>query len=301
MEKVKRMLKKVFLMPLLPALFIMIPSFALVFWVLIKKDVPPAVAYLSYLLSSYALILTVIEITEVARWMRKGIKNHPLAKKVYSIPLVEQYFSEMSFRIKLSLYPSFVINLFYAGIKLFSGILYHSVWFGTLAVYYFLLAVMRFSLLRHIRKKGKKHQSFVSELKICRLCGMILLALNWALTGIIVLVVRENSGFEYPGMLIYIMALYTFYAVITAAVNVVKYRKHESPALSVIKVINLATALVSLLSLETAMLTQFGAARDAAFRQMMSAATGAGVNVIVLAMAVYIIGRTTNQIKKGKE
>lgn len=301
MEKVKRMLKKVFLMPLLPALFIMIPSFALVFWVLIKKDVPPAVAYLSYLLSSYALILTVIEITEVVRWMRKGIKNHPLAKKVYSIPLVEQYFSEMSFRIKLSLYPSFVINLFYAGIKLFSGILYHSVWFGTLAVYYFLLAVMRFSLLRHIRKKGKKHQSFVSELKICRLCGMILLALNWALTGIIVLVVRENSGFEYPGMLIYIMALYTFYAVITAAVNVVKYRKHESPALSVIKVINLTTALVSLLSLETAMLTQFGAARDAAFRQMMSAATGAGVNVIVLAMAVYIIGRTTNQIKKGEE
>lgn len=231
---------------------------------------------------------------------QKGIKNHPLTRKVFSIPLVERYFSETSFRVEVSLYPGLVINLFYAGIKLFSGIVYHSVWFGTLAVYYILLAVMRFSLLHHVRRKGKKHQNFVSELKICRLCGMILLILDWALTGIIILVVRKNSGFEYPGMLIYIMALYTFYAVITAAVNVIKYRKHESPALSVIKVINLTAALVSLLSLETAMLTQFGAARDAAFRQMMSAATGAGVSMIVLAMAFYIIGRTTSQIKKEK-
>lgn len=292
MEKVKRMLKKIFFMPLLPALFIIIPSFVLVFWVLIRKDVPPTVAYLSYILSSYALILTVIKVTGVVRWVRREIKNHPLVKKVYSIPLVEQYFSEMSFRVEISLYPGFVINLFYAGIKFFSGILYHSVWFGTLAVYYILLAIMRFSLLRHVRRKGKKHQNFVSELKICRLCGMILLVLDWALTGIIILVVRKNSGFEYPGMLIYIMALYTFYAVITAAVNVVKYRKHESPVLSVIKIINLTAALVSLLSLETAMLTQFGAARDAAFRQMMSASTGAGVNILVLAMAVYIIRRS---------
>lgn len=301
MEKVKRMLKKFFLMPPLPALFIIIPSFALVFWVLIKRDMPPAVAYLSYALSFYAMILTVIKSAGAVKWIQKGIKNHPLTRKVFSIPLVERYFSETSFQMEVSLYQGLVINLFYAGIKLFSGIVYHSVWFGTLAVYYILLAVMRFSLLHHVRRKGKKHQNFVSELKICRLCGMILLILDWALTGIIILVVRKNSGFEYPGMLIYIMALYTFYAVITAAVNVIKYRKHESPALSVIKVINLTEALVSLLSLETAMLTQFGAARDAAFRQMMSAATGAGVSMIVLAMAFYIIGRTTSQIKKEKK
>lgn len=82
-----------------------------------------------------------------------------------------------------------MINLLYAGIKLFSGICYRSVWFGTLAVYYILLAVMRFALLFHVRKK---REDLISELKICRLCGMILMVLDWALTGIIVLVVRKN-------------------------------------------------------------------------------------------------------------
>lgn len=305
MQKIRNFAKKFFIMPPIPTLIIAVPSFALVFYVLIKGTVPPALEYLSYVLSAYALILTVTGTVGIVKWIRSGIKNHPFTRKMLGIPLVKRYFSETAFRVEISLYPSFVINLFYAGIKLFSGIAYHSVWFGTLAVYYILLAVMRFSLLYHVRKNGRRilqeKKSFGTELKICRLCGMILMVLDWALTGIIVLVVKKNSGFEYPGTLIYVMALYTFYAVITAVVNVVKFRKHERPALSVIKVINLTAALVSLLSLETAMLTQFGAARDAAFRRMMSAATGAGVSILVLAMAVYIIGRTTNQIKKEKE
>lgn len=303
MEKLKNLAKKIFIMPPIPTLLISIPSFALVFYVLAKGGVSPALEYISYILSAYAMILTVTGTAGIVKWVRRGIKNHPFIRKMLGIPLVERYVSETDFRVEVSLYPSFVINLFYAGIKLFSGILYHSVWFGTLAVYYILLALMRFSLLRHVRKNGKGglqgKRDLRAELKICRLCGAVLLVLDWALTGIIVLVVKKNSGFEYPEMLIYVMAMYTFYAVITAAVNVVKFRKHESPAFSVIKVINLTAALVSLLSLQTAMLTQFGAAGDPKFRRIMTASTGAGVSVIVLAMAVYIIGRTTYRIKKG--
>lgn len=102
-------------------------------------------------------------------------------------------------------------------------------------------------------------------------------------------------------MLIYIMAMYTFYAVITAGKNVVKYRKYGSPVMLAAKVINLTAALVSMLSLETAMLTQFNGGRDVAFRQKMSAITGAGVCVIVLGMATYMIAQTTLQIKKCKQ
>ena len=46
--------------------------------------------------------------------------------------------------------------------------------------------------------------------------------MNVALAGIVILVVHENSGFEYPGMLIYVMAMYAFYAAITAVWNVVQ-------------------------------------------------------------------------------
>ena len=299
-KKLLKLLKKIFFLPPLPTLLVAVPSFLLVFYVLTKDEVMPAVAYLSYVLSAYAMIITVTGAIDIVKWIRKGISSHPAVKKILGVPVIERYFSETIFRAEVSLYPSLLINLFYAGIKLFSGIRYSSVWFGTLAVYYILLAVMRFFLLYYVRKKGRKQENSVSELKVCRFCGMILLILDWALCGIIVLVVRKNSGFEYPGTLIYLMALYTFYAVITAIRNVIKFRKYESPVISVAKVINLTAALVSMLSLETAMLTQFGAARDAAFRQRMSAATGAVVSILVLGMAVVIIVRTTGQIHKLK-
>lgn len=52
-----------------------------------------------------------------------------------------------------------------------------------------------------------------------------------------------------------------------------------------------------MLSLETAMLTQFGAADDADFRQMMTALTGAGVCIVVTGMAVYMIAHATKRLK----
>ncbi|MGN0341180.1 MAG: hypothetical protein ACI4DO_00140 [Roseburia sp.] len=296
-NKVMKILKKIFFLPPLPTLLIAIPSFVLVFFVLAQETVLPVIAYLSYILSAYAMIIVITGITDIVKWIRKGFHSHPVVKKLLSIPSVERFFAEIDFRTEISLYPSLMINLLYAGMKLFSGIYYRSVWFGTLAVYYILLAVMRFSLLRHVRRRNQKQGDRIAELKICRLCGIILMVLDWALAGIIILVVSKDSGFEYPGMLIYAMALYTFYMVITAIVNVIKYRKYESPAISVAKVINLTAALVSVLSLETAMVTQFGEVRDASFRQIMTVATGTGVSIIVLGMAVYIIVRATKKIK----
>lgn len=127
-----------------------------------------------------------------------------------------------------------------------------------------------------------------------------LLFMNVALVGIIILAVHKNSSFVYPGLFIYVMAIYAFYAAITATVNVVKFRKYKSPILSAAKVINLTAALVSVLSLETAMLTQFGAADDDAFRQIMTASTGTGVSMIVLGMAGCMIVHSTKKLKQMK-
>lgn len=288
-QKVMKIIKKIFCLPPVPILLISIPSFIFVFYALTKDTVNPAIANLSYILSAYAMIITVIGIAEIVKWIRK---------KLLSIPLVEQIITETDLQTEISLYPSLMINLIYAGIKFFYGLHFHSVWFGTLAVYYILLAVMRFSLLYHVRRRNQRQGDYIAELKIGRLCGVILMILDWVLMGIVILVISKDSGFEYPGTLIYVMALYAFYAVITAVKNVIKYRKHESPAIAVTKVINLTAALVSMLSLETAMLTQFGVAGDECFRQRMAATTGMCVSIIVLGMAVYIIAHTTKQIHK---
>lgn len=259
------------------------------------------ITYIAYVLSSYALIISVTGMVRFVNWIRVGAREHPTVKKIMSIYLVNRYLKEKTYRAEVSLYPGLLINLVYAGIKLYSGFRYRSVWFGTLAVYYILLAVMRFFLLQHMRTKNIRREKETEALRRYQWCGIVLLVLNWALAGMIILVVRKDSGFTYPGMLIYVMAMYTFYSVITAAKNIIQFRSYGNPVLSAAKVISMTTALVSLLSLETAMLTQFGTTEDPLFRQRMTAITGAGVIAMVLAMAISMIVKSTAQLRKIKE
>lgn len=295
-RQMKKWIKRLFWLPPLPTLLIALPSFAWVFFMLGSGLDNHIAAYLSYAVSAYAMIISVTGIRNVVKWLRSLLRNNPLTRKLLRVPLFEKYVTEASFRTEISLYSSLIINMLYAVIKLFSGIYYRSAWFVSLAVYYISLAVMRFVLLNYVRKKIRENK--LSELHRYRICGAVLLIMNEALIGIVILAVTQNSGFEYPGLLIYAMALYAFYAVISAVVNVVKFRKYGSPVLSAAKVINLTAGLVSMLSLEMAMLTQFGAAEDPSFRRLMIAYTGAAVCVIVLGMAVYMIYNATRQLKK---
>lgn len=293
-QKIEKILKKIFILPPVPTLLIAVPSFALVIYVLANDMENEVVSYVAYTLSAYALVITVTGMSGIIRMIIRRIENHPFMKKVSGIPVIERYFKEVMFRTETSLYQGLFINLLYVAVKFCSGVYYRSVWFISLSFYYLLLAVMRSSLLHYVRS-GREDK--ISECKRYRLCGVILLFMNQALAAVVAIAVKQNKGFEYPGLLIYVMALYAFYSIITAVINVVKFRKYKNMIMSAAKVINLTAALVSMLSLETAMIAQFGG-DDAVFRRVMTSATGAGVCLIVLGMAVFMLIRSTKTLKK---
>lgn len=283
MRRIKIILKRICVLPLLQTILIAAPAFVLVAYVLVTGIEGP-LAYLAYFASTYGLIVVLTGVFRMVRPIQQGVKNHPLGGRLME---------DVAFRAEISLYVGFTVNLLYIVVKMTSGIYYRSLWFVSLAVYYTLLAIMRFSLLYRRRKVDR-----TTELRRYRLCGAVLLLMNLALGGIVSFMVQQNRGYEYPGMLIYAMAAYSFYAVITAVVNVVKFRKHGSPILSAAKAISLVAAMVSILSLETAMLAQFGDKDDLFFRKAMTGAVGGGVCVIVLGMAVYMIVKSTKEIKR---
>ena len=126
---------------------------------------------------------------------------------------------------------------------------------------------------------------------------MILMMINFTLTGAVLMMLYQNRGYDYPGILIYVMAMYTFYITAQSIAGLLRSRKYHSPIMSSAKIISLSAALVSMLSLETAMLTQFGAENSPEFRQIMIAATGAGVSIVVVTMSVYMILRAGKEIK----
>ena len=297
MERLKTVLKKIFCLSPMLTVLIAVPSFIFVFVMLSIGD-HSVFSYLAYILSAYALVITITGTPGVVEAMRRGIGTLPMIEKICSTPLGGRLLGDAVFRSELTLHGGLFVNILYVALNLFSGLRYRSAWFVSLAFYYALLSAMRAVLVHyvHVRPVG---QDIQSELHRYRACGFILLFMNQALVGIIVYMITQDRGFSYPGLLIYAMALYTFYITIAATVNVVKYRKHGSPILSAAKVVSLTAALVSVLSLETAMITQFGG-DELEFRRLMLAGSGAAVCAIVLAMAIYMIVRSTRLLRMHK-
>lgn len=300
MERFKRMALRLIFLPGWLVWLISLPAFALVIYVLATELKGSTLNHVGYAASAYALLICCCNGPRMIRNVRSTLRKLLPVRKILASRQYQRFISDPMYRAEVFLYAELEINLAYVVIKMVSGIVFHSLWFGALAGYYILLSILRFALLHHARR-SPVGVNLISEWKRYRLCGCMLLVMNQALTVIVVLVVRQNSAFAYPGMLIYIMAMYAFYAMINAVRSVIRFRRRGSPVLSAAKAVSLVTALVSILALETAMLTQFGTAGDERFRQIMNGATGTVMCVTVLALAIYMIAKSTRQIRRVEE
>ena len=149
---------------------------------------------------------------------------------------IDRYITDAVFKSNVGLYRSLAINLIYVVVNAVSGYIYRTYWFVIFAIYYAIIAMMRFLLVRYTVKSpiGK---NYFGELKRARLCAWILMTVNLALSAAVLMMVFWDRGFQYQGFLIYVIALYTFYITVTAVTDMIKYRKYKSPILSVTKVI----------------------------------------------------------------
>lgn len=299
MQKFKHILKSIFCLSPFLTVIIALPSFALVIYALAFQPDSDVISYLAYFLSAYALILCISGIIRMIRLGKEGICNLPHIHRLLSNSFISRYLKDVSFRTGANLGQGFLMNILYAAMKMGLGLYYQSIWFLALSIYYFLLAFMRVFLFHYMKKKNPA-ANYTKELRRYRACGGMLLVMNEALVAIIVLIVQDDGGFVYPGVLVYAMAAYSFYAVILAIVSIINFRKLGSPVMSASKVINLTAALVSMLSLETALLTQFGQMDSAsflAFRHLMLSLSGGVISLIVLGMAFYMIIHASRILK----
>ena len=251
-------------------------------------------AYIAYVLAFYTLSIVTIFCAMVLPKQYGTIKQ-----KIYDNPLGNRYMTDRVFRANISLSISFVISMLYVGINLWSWYMLQSYWFMVLAVYYVIMAVMRFLLVRYVRIR-KIGTDILGEWKRSRTCAYILLLINLSLSGAVLMILYQHKGYDYPGMLIYVMALYTFYSTIHAILDIVKYRKLGSPVMSTAKIVSLSAALVSMLNLETAMFAQFGADMAPEHQQIFIILTGAGVSITVVTLSVILIVNANKEIRRIK-
>ncbi len=290
----KKIGKKLLFPPIwLTVILVLVSAVALVFVFVngMEQSIP---AYIVYVLAFYTLTVVTIFCAMVLPKQYCTIKQ-----KIYDHPFGNRYMNDEVFRTKIGFYLSLGVNLLYVGVNLLSWYLLQSWWFVVLAVYYVIMFLMRFLLVGYVR--GHELGSSVpEEWKRARVCAGMLLLVNLSLSGAVLMILYQNRGYDYPGVLIYVMALYTFYSTIHAIIDIVKHRKWGSPVLTTASIVSLSAALVSMLNLETAMFAQFGGEMSLENQQLFIILTGAGISITVVTLSVILIVRATKEIRREK-
>ena len=258
--------------------------------VFVGNDTP--IAYISYVLAFYTLSVWCIRIPSLIKFFKAFKDENRYARK---------WQEDTRLRVNVSLYGSFFWNIAYALFQLWLGFYHHTFWFYSLGAYYICLALMRFFLLLHTRRYAPGER-MRTELLRYRACGWVFLAMNLALTVIVFFMVYWNRTFEHHMITAIAMAAYTFTTFTVAIINVIKYRKYNSPVFLASKAISLAAALVSILTLESTMLTTFSdSTMSVSEQKLMLGLTGAAISAVIVAMAIYMIVNGTKKLKTEVE
>ena len=285
-------LGKALLFPHIAIMILLIPvSGVLLVGSMVFIGTESVIAIVSYVISAYTLTVWCFKIPYLID-LFKTFKNEN--------KYVRKWREDARLRVNVSLYGSLAWNALYGVFQLWLGFYHHTFWFYSLGAYYICLGVMRFFLARHTARyaPGERLQT---ELKKYRACGIVFLVMNLALALIIFFMVYWNRTFAHHMITAIAMAAYTFTALTTAIINVIKYRRYNSPVFSASKAISLAAALVSILTLESTMLTTFGdGTMTVAAQKWMLGATGGAISVLIVATAIYMIVVGTKKLKQLK-
>ena len=280
---------KALLFPHIAIMIILLPI-ATVFLVysLVFMGTDSIIAIVSYVLAFYTLVVWTLKVPYLIQFFKTFKDENKYARR---------WQDDDRLRVNVSLYGTLIWNTAYALLQLGMGFWHHTFWFYSLAGYYIALAVMRFFLVRHT-SRHKPGELMKEELIKYRACGIVFLLMNLALALIIFFMVYWNRTFNHHEITTITIAAYTFASLTMAIMNVVKYRKYNSPVYSASKAISLTAALVSMLTLESTMLTTFGdGTMDLTTRRIMLGATGGVISIFIIGMAIYMIVQSNKKLK----
>ncbi|MBQ1216347.1 MAG: hypothetical protein IIX85_00130 [Clostridia bacterium] len=281
---------KALLLPPLWLMLLLIPAatgFLVYSMLALGSESIPAI--LSYVLAFYTLTVWCLRLPRLIKKGKSFWEENPYARRWQDDPQL---------RMKISLNGSLLWNVAYALLQLGLGVRHHTFWFTSLGIYYLLLAGMRLTLARHTRRHAPREE-MRKELIQYRACGIVFLLMNLALTVMIFFMVYWNRTFHHHEITTIALAAYTFTSLTLAVVNVIRYRKYNSPVYSASKAISLASACVSMLTLESTMLTTFGGeSLTLTHRRIFLGASGAAISAFIILMAIYMITKGTKKIRQ---
>ena len=239
-------------------------------------------------------ILAAVSLTGAIICLYKDLRNGIIEKFLTAVKrnsFGAHFLEDYRFRTVLTTMPSFVINVAYTIYNGVIGVMSQSAWFITMAVYYSLLGVMRYFAVHTERKISRmEDQKLIrkKELAVIKTDGILLLVLNLALSGVVLLTIAKGTAKAYSDIMAISIAAYTFYKITMAVINMIKVRKMQSSILITIRNIGVADALVSMLTLQMTMLVSFQET-NSLNTDRMNGITGLAVCLLISALGISMI------------
>lgn len=295
MKKPNGILGKILFPPLwLIIILVFLSGGGLAFAFLTGNEAHP-LSYAVFAISFYTLSVTVLfciyTLPAYIEKIKAGVYNNDFGRR---------FMTDNDFRFRISLYLSLGINLAYAVFNAVLGAVYVTSWFYLLGSYYAILGIMRFMLVSYFRK-NELGEDLRREWRRVRVCGAVLSLVNLLLTAVVLMMIYLDRGFVYHDIFIYVIALFTFYSATAAIIGVIKHKSNKSPVMSFAQYISLVSALVSMLTLEGAMLGTFGADMPKDTQRLFVVLTGAGIALAVFVLSVFTVVRSTRELARLKE
>lgn len=215
-----------------------------------------------------------------------------LLKEADKYAFTRQLHKSYEFRSMFFAVGTFISNVGYTAFLSSMALVSRSLWFGALAAYYILLTSARGGvLLQHYRDEERFKDDPIAlhraKAGTYRYCGVMMIALTLAMaTSVVHSMIVGVGESVLPKWAVYLFAGYALYRVVMSVVNFVRASSRDDLAVRAVKYINLATALVSVFTLQTAIFQAFFSEFDPI---VFNAISGFSVCVIMLILGVYIV------------
>ncbi len=282
-----------------------------------------ALTFIVTILSATSSLLTLLidyenSIFSILAYTLFGIAGLSLAYSIYLIvPLIPKakrkiigwmlkrdftylLLRNFGFRTVIFSISSFIMSVLFSVFNAYMGIVNRSIWYGALAAFYISLAFLRGGILVYhknkISRKGKSRNEEYLKVKTYKNSGVITLVLNIALSAAIAQMIFSEAHFTYIGWSVFAYAAYAFYKITMSIISFVKAQKQNDLTVRAIRNINLVDALVSILALQTALLTTFSEGNTNI--SLFNTLTGTIVSLSSVAIGVYMILSASAKMKE---
>ncbi len=256
------------------------------------------VAYTLFGIAGVSLTYSVYLIIPLFPKMKSGIRSW-MEQREFTYQLLRNF----GFRTLIFAIGSFLMSVLFSGFNAYMGIANRSIWYGALAAFYISLAFLRGGVLLYhknkISGKTRLENDEYLKAKVYKNSGIITLVLNVALSAAIAQMIFSDAHFFYMGWTIFAYAAYAFYKITMSIISFVKAHKQTDLTVRAIRNINLVDALVSILALQTALLTTFS--NGTVNISIANTLTGVVVSTLSIAIGIYMVISANKKMKETQK